>query len=57
MKEFTPRKRRYRRKTSVFRRLITGFMIICLSYLVLHTFTGCKKQVKHNCQPLEEKES
>lgn len=57
MKTFKPRKRRYKRKTSMFRKLITGFMIICLSYLVLHTFTGCNKQEKDNYQPIEEKES
>ena len=53
MKPFKPKRRRYRRKTSLLKKLITGFMIISLSYLVITTFTACD----NNNQPIEQKET
>jgi hypothetical protein len=57
MKSFKSRARRQRRRPTMFKKLITGFTIICLSYLVLQTFTGCEKATKDNYQSTENKEN
>ena len=57
MEPFKPRPRKYRRRISIKKKLMYGFVVISLSWLVLNTFTACSKAEKEYNYHNEVKEA